>query len=249
LSDAVERYQPLAPTAPLPPANRTELEPLRDAIEQLGQRLSQAVLSERAFSAHAAHALRTPLAGLSAQLATAQKTAAPELQPRLQRARDAADRLSRVVAALLALFRTGGEPQRHRVPLADLVQQLPVQGLSLDVEGRDDLIAHIDPDLVAGALMNLLDNSVRHGAQHTKLSWATPAPDQLVIALTDDGPGVSTQDVDRLNQALQQQHYEQNMGLGLMLADRVGRAHQGHLRILPTHTGFGVELTLQADCT
>ncbi|MFN4264482.1 MAG: sensor histidine kinase [Aquabacterium sp.] len=249
LSESVERYQPLAPTAPLPPALRTELAPLRDAIEHLGHRLSKAVLSERAFSAHAAHALRTPLAGLAAQLATSQKTAPPELQPRLQRARDAADRLSRVVTALLALFRTGGEPQRHRVRLADLMQQLPVQGLALNVDGDHTLQAHIDPDLVAGALLNLLDNSVRHGAQHAVLRWRTPTPGELVLSLTDDGPGVPTQDVDRLNQALQHQQYEQNMGLGLMLADRVGRAHQGHLRVLPMDSGFGVELTLQADCT
>ena len=148
-----------------------------------------------------------------------------------------------------ALFRTGGEPQRHRVRLADLMQQLPVQGLALNVDGDNPLHAHIDPDLVAGALLNLLDNSVRHGAQHAALRWRAPTPGELVLSLTDDGPGVPTQDVDRLNQALQHQQYEQNMGLGLMLADRVGRAHQGHLRVLPMDSGFGVELTLQADCT
>jgi len=44
--------------------------------------------------------------------------------------------------------------------------------------------------------------------------------------------------------ALATQHYEQDMGLGLMLADRVARAHGGQLMLVPVEQGFGVELSL-----
>ena len=80
---------------------------------QLAAQLARRVAHERAFTAHAAHALRTPLAGIDAQLAVALREAPPALQPRLQRVRAAAGRLQRVVAALLALFRSGVEVQRQ----------------------------------------------------------------------------------------------------------------------------------------
>ncbi|MFO1266659.1 MAG: histidine kinase dimerization/phospho-acceptor domain-containing protein [Rubrivivax sp.] len=77
-----------------------------------GARLAANAAAERAFSAHAAHALRTPLAGLEAQLAVAQREAPPALQGRLARMRGATTRLSHVVTALLALFRSGSELKR-----------------------------------------------------------------------------------------------------------------------------------------
>ena len=49
------------------------------------------------------------------------------LQPRLQRAREAAGRLQRVVAALLTLFRSDGEPVREAVDLAALLRQFPLE--------------------------------------------------------------------------------------------------------------------------
>ena len=70
---------------------------------------------ERAFTAHAAHALRTPLAGMDAQLAVALREAPLALQPRLQRVREASGRLQRVLAALLTLFRS--DLALHRAPL------------------------------------------------------------------------------------------------------------------------------------
>ena len=49
---------------------------------------------------------------------------------------------------------------------------------------------------------------------------------------------------DELQQLLTTQRYEAGSGLGLMLADRVARAHGGALTILAVEHGFGVELRL-----
>ncbi|MBL8331727.1 MAG: sensor histidine kinase, partial [Rubrivivax sp.] len=88
LTQALAAYEPLRPDSALPDARRRELQPMHDAIEALGRRLARRVANERAFSAHAAHALRTPLAGIEAQLAVAQREAPPQLQPRLARVRE-----------------------------------------------------------------------------------------------------------------------------------------------------------------
>lgn len=84
---------------------RRELIPAYDALAALLHRLQAKMRSERAFAAHAAHSLRTPLAGLTAQLEVASATAPPELGPRLSLAIDAARRLAGVIEALLTMTR------------------------------------------------------------------------------------------------------------------------------------------------
>lgn len=244
LSEQVGRYHPLEPGSSPPLATREELKPVRDAVVHMGQRLAENITSERAFSANAAHALRTPLAGLGAQLALLQRESPAHVQPRIQRAREAADRLSRVVTALLSLFRSGGEISPRRIVLAGFVRDLPLPGLVIHVDG--DMEVQADPDLLAAALLNLLDNSVRYGATEAQVSFREEAG-AAVIRLLDNGPGVDDATRRRIGAALASQRYEQDMGLGLMLADRVARAHAGHLCLVPADHGFGVELSLNAD--
>jgi signal transduction histidine kinase len=241
LSDAVQSFHPLDPGATLPPATRSELVPIRDAIVDLGQRLALRVDNERAITAHAAHALRTPLAGMTAQLAVAMRECPPDLQPRLLRVRQASERLGRVVKALLTLFRSGLEPQLQQVDLVALVRAVPVDDLRVEVQATS-FMACVDPDLLTAALFNLLDNSLRCGASTVRVSFGLK-DNNVLMHVHDDGPGVSFEQLARMQHGLASQSYEQAMGLGLMLTDLVLRAHQGNLNLLDTAHGFGLVLS------
>ncbi len=241
LSRHLARYDPLDPERALAAAERAELVPVHSALRQLGDRLAQRVAQERRVAAHAAHALRTPLAGMDAQLAVALRESTPEAQPRLQRVRDASVRLQRVVRSLLDLFRLGAEVRRQRVNVKALLAHLPVPDLEVAVD--EQLHVDADPDLLAAALLNLLDNARRHGAHC--ISVGMPAPGRLL--LRDDGPGAELQRLALLRSALVTQNYEGQTGLGLMLADLVARAHGGHLRLPDAVSGFAVELVLTTD--
>jgi signal transduction histidine kinase len=246
LSTAVQAYHPLEPGAGLAPVQREELAPIRDAIVDLGERLALRVDSERAITAHAAHALRTPLAGMTAQLAVAMRECPPALQPRLQRVRQAAERLRRVVSALLTLFRSGVEPQRQEVELGALVQGILVDGLRVELSGTPCPV-RVDPDLLTAALLNVLDNAVRYGAKLARVQCAQRTDPQgvrlQVLRVVDDGPGVPAEQRQRMQQALSAQAYEQALGLGLMLTDLVARAHHGRLALVATPAGFGLEIS------
>lgn len=238
LSLRLQSHDPLDSQQALGAAERAELAPVHTAIDELGQRLARRMQHERAFSAHAAHALRTPLAGMDAQLAVALRESSPAVQQRLQRVRDASTRLQRVVQSLLDLFRVGGEVHRSAVDLNALLAHLPVEGLAVTVQAGGALDA--DPDLLAAALSNLLDNARRHGARSVLVSQPAPA----TIRIQDDGPGATPERLFALREAIRKQDYDGHTGLGLMLADLVARSHGGSLHLPDAAQGFVIELLL-----
>ena len=240
LSRRLADFDPLRPGATLGVAAHDELRPVQLAIDALATRLARRVAHERAFTAHAAHALRTPLAGIDAQLAVALRQASPELQPRLQRVRAAAERLQRVVAALLAMFRSGAEVEHRPLDLAALAARLPLEGLALRVQVEAGEALAGDADLLTAALLNLLDNAQRHGATLVTLSVPRPG----VLRVQDNGSGIAPDRLQDLQQALAAQAYEGRMGLGLMLADLVARAHGGSLLLPAAGPGFTALLDL-----
>lgn len=219
-------------------AERSELLPVHRAMARATSRLASRMANEQAFSAHAAHALRTPLAGIDAQLAVTLRDCPPPWHERVQRAREAAARLQGVVAALLGLFRSGAELKPIEVAVPDLAQRLPAPRLRVAV--AEGLRVHADPDLLAAALGNLIDNAQRHGATRVWIEGI----DGAGLVVYDDGPGVSPARRAALQAAIDDQRYEGVTGLGLMLADRVARAHGGRLRLPTSESGFAVELRL-----
>lgn len=240
LAAQIEHYDPLRPDTQLPEATRAEFAVVRASITALGERLARKVQQEQAFAAHAAHALRTPLAGMDAQLALALREVDESARPRLQRTRAAVDRLKRVVTSLLALFRSGHELALQPLTLADLTRQLPVEDLSLHLEGGPPLRA--DPDLISAALANLLDNAVRHGATDVWLSTRREGQVQC-LCVRDNGPGVDEGRRADLQAGLDDTSERAGSGLGLRLVDLIARAHAGSLTLEPG-PGFAVSLRL-----
>lgn len=242
LSEQVKTYDPLRPDTLPHAATRAELQPIEQAIHELGQRLAQRVISERAFTSDAAHALRTPVAGIDAQLAIALKEAPEALRPRLIRARQAASRLSRVMQALLAMFRSGIDPQRQMIRLSELLQPLSFNELQIDIRNDEPLSA--DPDLLTAALLNLLDNAQRHQARQVQLILTQDAG-WTRLRLHDDGAGCPPERLQQLRMALARQDYSSGSGLkglGLILADLVMRAHGGRMELPTVEQGFCVDL-------
>ena len=141
LSDRVKDYDPMRAGTELPAPLRQEFVQIQAAIVDLGRRLAQRARNVQALAAHAAHALRTPMAGMDAQLAVAMKEASDAARPRLERTREAVQRLKRVITSLLAFFRSGAELKLEAVQIADLVPRLPVKALTVHVEQRCTLLA------------------------------------------------------------------------------------------------------------
>ncbi|MGW1195442.1 sensor histidine kinase [Streptomyces sp. NPDC002536] len=149
------------------------------------------------FLAEAAHELRTPLATL--RLVVEQGTTAPDRAPAaLGTALGLVDRLSRLVTGLLARARVeAGIQDVELIPLRlDQVAELTVEelpdrtGVTLHTEPA---VVRGDPELLAQAVRNLVENALRHGGAGPRVEVTVA---QGLVAVRDHGPGVPPRDRD-----------------------------------------------------
>ena len=247
LAADVEAVEP-GPVAPrLPRSPREELEPVYRAVERLGQRLAGQLRSERAFSAHAAHSLRTPVAGVTAQVELLLKRAPEELRPKLQLVLEAMRRLAGVIEALLTMARSGRAPRMREFRASALVTAALARRIAVDSSQLQEISVCGDPDLLAVAVVNLVDNAVRHGAGHVALKAGREGSAQW-IEVIDDGPGIPAERLAILRTALatfeSSGMVDEALGLGLTLAVMVARSHGGTIELGESHDSprFAVRL-------
>ena len=233
---APERLDPVAPAA----APR-EVRPLLEALNALFARVNRAMQNERAFTADAAHELRTPLAAIATQ---AQVTS---------RARDAAER-DHALAQLTASARRASHLVEQLLTLArlDPAANLPMSDVRLDTmaaemcadHGAAALEKNIALELDAPApvtlranypmlrilLRNLLDNAVRYTPAGGEVSVSVTAG---MLTVSDSGPGIPpAQRADALRRLhrLAGQDIE-GSGLGLSIVARIAELHHARLEL------------------
>ena len=232
-----------------------ELQPIVHALNALLRRLSDALDTERRFTADAAHELRTPLAALRMrlQLIERQKGAPPA---DLRALRDDVDRCTALVESLLALARL--DPQRgalalERVDLAPLFAGLDTsaaqaRGITVHCDAQAAAVM-AQPALLASALRNLLDNAQRYGTPGGQVQIAsTPLPDGGVrIAVRDDGLGVTPADRARLGERFFRVlgTGETGNGLGLSIVARIAALHGATLRFEDGLEGRGLSVVIE----
>jgi two-component system OmpR family sensor kinase len=234
-AQAIDRVDPDTGSLLQPRVIRRELVPAYTALSALLQRLQAKLRSERAFAAHAAHSLRTPLAGLTAQLEVAAVNASPAIATRLSLATASAHRLSSVIDALLTMARTTEGIRWRSFDASELASVATGRQIEVDASPLFEAgTLEGDADLLAIAVSNLIDNAARHGARHAQVRAASDSTSQHIEVL-DDGPGMPPDRLAQVRWALDQ--FESNgeidsaLGLGLTLAASVARAHNGALRL------------------
>lgn len=165
----------------------TEFDPLVAAVNQLMQRLRQALDAERSFTANSAHELRTPLAATLAQIQRLRSEApVGPLHDRAVQIEASLGELSRLAEKLMQLAKAEGggllaeTPQDLVVLLVHVVDELrrgDGTRLQLTLPSQAAVLVNIDPDAFAILLRNLIENALKHGA-----------PDRAVeVSLSSDG--------------------------------------------------------------
>ena len=203
----------------------------------------------RAFLASAAHQLRTPVAAVGTSVEALLLEAATPAQERLlANVATETARLGRLVASLLRTARLDqGEPlQPEPTSLVELceaeierVRPLSTLDWRLEVEPTAPLFLLLDPRATSESVGNLLDNARRHAASTVALRVSADRS-QVVIEVTDDGPGLPSGAEARAFDRFVSLDGRGGTGLGLPIARELVRRQGGDL--IYDHKAFRLTL-------
>ena len=239
-----------------------ELGPIRRPVPQevsgivstlnrlLGQ-VQDSFEAHQAFISDAAHQLRNPAAAILALAETL-----PSVQDPAERANcekqlvDVARKSARLSEQLLSLERlrydnsTAMEPFDLNTVVEDVCRTFATKALAQDLEftlvSTDEPLPVLgNPVLVGEALINILENALKHGGEGmTSISVGTSADDDSVmITVEDDGVGIPQDKIGTAFRRFSQLQNGEGTGLGLAIVEKVMVRHAGRVDIMPTEVG------------
>lgn len=233
------------------------------AFNRMLDRIADLMRGISDVSSDIAHDLRAPLARLHSRLAMLETSAeTPAMREGIASAAAQADQLLAMFAAMLRIAEVEGGARRAAfapIDLATLVDGIAAMmapvvedaGLMLMPQPSAPLHISGDRQLLTQALINLIENAVRHTPPGTRIAVSTARRgDEAVVVVSDDGPGIAAADrqlalrrfgqVDRARSA-------GGHGLGLSMVEAIMRLHRGGIVLEDAAPGLRVVLTLPLD--
>ena len=247
-----------------------EIAELVHDFNRMAERLEVLLNSQKQLISDISHELRSPLARLNVALGLARQRASEDSTKALDRIELEAERLNEMIGKLLTLARLeSGEPPADRAPIhiLDLLREV-VADADFEARSRDcgvrlvqaeDCTTQGNPELLRSAFENVVRNAVRYtspsSAVEIRLQCQAQngSQAQAVLTVRDHGPGVPDQEIGnlfrpfyRLDAARERQ--TGGAGLGLAIAERAVRLHQGTITARNAEGGgLVVEIRLPAS--
>jgi two-component system sensor histidine kinase MprB len=235
-----------------------ELGRLAHSFNRMLTALDESERNQRQLVADASHELRTPLSSLRTNIEVLARSGSNDL-PAPERERLLADvlgqlgRLTQLVADLIDLAR-GDEPIsciRDDVPLDTVVMECVDTARAHYPSVRFDVTAepvsvHGDPDRIARAVGNLLDNAGKWSPPSGVVEVRTDADGTVTVR--DHGPGIAPENVAHVFQRFWRAPEAKRFpgsGLGLAIVQQVAETHGGDVHVeLPPDGGTLLRLHL-----
>jgi two-component system, OmpR family, sensor histidine kinase TctE len=208
-----------------------EIRPLVAALNALLARMRGTADAQRKFVADAAHQLKTPLAGMQAQLELLERDAAAlPVRGQVVAVRDGLKRLAHTAHQLLTLARAEGSAMLDRdfveVDLGALVEQTVsahldralARGIDLGAEALSARVRGVEW-LLRELLNNLIDNALHYAPAGGVVTLrAGPLAEGAFLEVEDDGPGIPVEERPRVLERFHRAPSATGVGSGLGLA-------------------------------
>lgn len=233
-----------------------ELDRLAESLNAMLERIEQLMASLREVSDNIAHDLKTPLNRLRNRVEAALRDprGAAAFREALAETIEEADELIRTFDALLSIARLEGGARGGAFTPFDLSKAVrdvvelyePLaeeRGLRLLLRPGPPLMVRGEPQLIAQALANLIDNAIKYAAPDDNRPAAAALPVEVSaaergrfaeITVADAGPGIPSAERERVLKRfvrLETSRSKPGSGLGLSLAAAVARLHGGEVRL------------------
>jgi two-component system, OmpR family, sensor histidine kinase QseC len=232
-----------------------DLSPLGQSINQLLSKLEHSLTAERRFSDHAAHQLRTPLAGLKLQLQMlAKEDVESERIALIGDLTRSTERATHLVEQLLRAARISHQPVNLKtVPLyhatASIVAEMgniaEEKRLDISLEGHEEASVRADELLLKLMISNLLDNAIKYTPDSGKITInVLPQDGMWCLSISDTGPGISESE----REAVFHRFYRADnavtdgAGLGLAIVGDIIDRMSGKIALKTPENGHGLRV-------
>lgn len=267
LREALERRSPRDLRPIDESASPDEVRPLVKSLNRLFGLVDAQAESQRRFIADASHQLRTPLAGLQAQVEAWAQAANANPPPdgtvrvpteEVNKLRSATRRTSQLANQLLALSRADARALQsqalQRVDLKALCEAILESQLDAATAKRIDLGLDAAASATSGhdwllreLLGNLVDNAVKYTPAGGSVTIRCGTRQQSAfLEVEDDGPGIAASERHHVLERFYRVRGTpgEGNGLGLAIADEIARVHHSHLEMRTGAGGSGLKVTL-----
>ncbi len=238
----------------------SEIRPLVNALNDLLQRLDEALQAQRRFTADAAHELRTPLTAVQLQLDVLKRCRSEE------ETADAMDKLSRgvkrsveLVRQLLTLARQDPGSNKQvdiQVDLVSLVEdqlnqcreRATQKGIVMSfMHAKSHVSIMGNPKPLGIMLENLLDNCLRYTPEQGRVEVnLSEQKGTVVIQIRDNGPGIPENEMAHVFERFYRVNGtdEPGNGLGLAIVKQVAEQHGATIILSDGLDGRGLAVTV-----
>jgi signal transduction histidine kinase len=231
------------------------------------ERLRRANAFKSEILGKVAHDLKNPLGVITgrtemmADFLEAVPVSADKVRSQVQHIRQSAERLIGMVDTLLADAMADAlniSIRRESIDVAALVKEvveasrplLDRKQQRIDVEALESLTVSGDPDRLREAIDNLVSNANKYSPIGGRIRMSVArSGDDTVIRVSDNGPGLSPEDMSRLFGRFQRLSAkptagESSTGLGLSIVKRIVELHGGQITAESLGPGAGTTFTI-----
>lgn len=237
---------------PASPLAAIEIQSLYESFGTMAERIEQRSRYLRDFATAISHEFKTPLAGIRGALELLDEhgdsMSSADRARFLSNAEADAGRLTRLVERLLDLARAdmvdpvSGQAANVGPVLQRLAQRAATAGFQVTAAGDGE--AEIAEDALETIVETLLENSRQAGSTSAHISISSQ-DDSVVAVVSDDGPGVPSEDGQRIFEPFFTGRREAGgTGLGLPIARSLLSTFGGTIRLI-SNSGAGATFELR----
>jgi two-component system, OmpR family, sensor histidine kinase CpxA len=238
----------LTARAGAPRSRRDEMAELMRDFDRMAERLENLVNAQNRLLTDISHELRSPLARLNVALELARQRSGEEARSALDRIDRETGRLNEMIQRLLTLARLEGGAEsvvREKVELAELINEI-AKDAAFEAQSRhcrvevavvDECVVIGNSSLLHSAIENVVRNAIRYTSEGSAVEVRLEESKGLdaVIRVTDSGPGVPEDALDKLFQPFYRiddarGRQTGGAGLGLAITERSVRLHGGMVK-------------------
>lgn len=245
------------------PQNKDELFLLSKTINDLLDRIENAVEREKQFTSDASHELRTPLTVLKGTLEVLirKPRTQREYEEKINYSISEVNRLNNLVDQLLLLARFENQKQSLRIEkiylnaiILDVFtlysSKLNDKKLEISYEFSKDYFVKSDNYLVSIIISNVISNAIKYSNQKGKISInITKSGSKTICSISDNGIGIAPEDLDKIFNPFYRSNATNHpqikgSGLGLSIVKKICQLlHIGIVVLSEKNQGTTVVLT------